>query len=58
MNLEDCVLGVRHGMILDDIVKCNRATRDATKGRGLNGGMFLQGCAETLLTTTGLTDQQ
>jgi hypothetical protein len=50
MDLEDRVLSVRHGVVLYDVVERNRAMRDTAKGRSLNGGMLLEGCAKTLLT--------
>jgi hypothetical protein len=48
------VLSVRHRVVLDDIIECNRTMGNTAEGRSLNGGMLLEGCAETLLATMNL----
>jgi hypothetical protein len=55
VDFEDCVLSVRNRVVLDDVVECDRAMRYTAKGRSLNGGMLLEGCAETHLAIIGFT---
>lgn len=56
MHLVDGVLGVRHGVVLNNVVQGDGAASGAAESCRLNRGVLLKRGAETLLTTiTGVS---